>query len=134
MQSLSHLLAFQLPARMAIGSYWEILGAIGCFAGGDLAIGSYWELLAACARAMLPRRIARTQLCSINKKTKHKIGSFVNRKSFTFLARSIAGALQAVGVCCGQSAYTHRCVLFWHLFSAVVFLFVDNTTLNSMGQ
>ena len=33
------------------------------------------------------------------------------------------GALQAVGVCCGQSAYTHRCVLSWHLFSVVVFLF-----------
>ena len=33
------------------------------------------------------------------------------------------GALQAVGVCCWQSAYTRRCVLSWHLFSALVFLF-----------
>ena len=56
---------------MAIASCWELLGAIGCYAESDLAIGSYWERLAACARAMLLRRIARTQLCSINRKDKN---------------------------------------------------------------
>ena len=70
MQSLSHLLAFQLQVRMAIVIYLKLLGVIGCYAEGDLAIRSSWELLAACARAMLLRRIARTQLCSINKKDK----------------------------------------------------------------
>ena len=69
----------QLPVRMAIASYWELLGAIGCYAGSDLAIGSYWELLAACARAMLPCRIARTQLCSINKKSKPNVGSLFSK-------------------------------------------------------
>ena len=46
MHSLSHLLAFQLPVRLAIGSYCERFGAIVVTQNVIRpleAIGSYWQ-------------------------------------------------------------------------------------------